>query len=48
MHYPLLAALLHPLLCSLLIEGLLEYDAISSSNCLVAVCAGSFKILVQI
>ena len=38
MHYPLLAALLHPLLYSLLIDSLSEYDAISSLSCLASSC----------
>jgi hypothetical protein len=39
MHYPLLAALLRPLLCSFLIKSLPKYDAISSPRCLASCCA---------
>ena len=38
MHCPLLAALPHPLLYSLLIDSLSEYDAISSLSCLASSC----------
>ena len=48
MHYPLLTALPHPLLCSLLVESLLEYDAMSSLSCLASSCARFYSILIQI
>ena len=39
MHYPFVAALPHPLLCPLLMQSLLKYDAISYPSCIASSCA---------